>query len=131
MSKGPVIRYAAFMAFDELFADRVRCFFVEQGVPFTEKRMMGGLCILVDEKMCCGILQDKATGEDKLMARVGPEVYEKCLEDPSADYMDFTGRPIKGFLFIQGRGIRSEQQLNHWLQLCLDFNPQAKATNKK
>jgi len=119
------------MAYDELLADRIRCFFFESKADFVEKRMMGGLCFMVDDKMCCGIHTDKTTGENKLMARVGPDEYEIALEHPDSAHMDFTGRSMKGFVFILEKGLATEKQLNHWLQLCLDFNPLAKSSKKK
>ena len=86
---------------------------------------------MVDNKMCCGILSDKGNGENRMLARVGPDEYEKALEQPEAVHMDFTGRPMTGFLFILDEGLTTEKKLHHWLQKCLDFNPLAKASKKK
>ena len=119
------------MAYDELLADRIRCFFDDQGVAFEDKKMMGGLCFMVDSKMCCGTHTDKKTGDDLLMARIGEEAYPTALDSPHCMPMDFTGRPMKGFVFIESLGFTKDKDLHHWLQLCLDFNPLAKASKKK
>lgn len=113
------------MAYDEYLADRVRQIFSERHVPTEEKKMMGGLCFMVNDKMCAGIV-----GET-LMARIDPELYPQALSRPGARQMDFTGRPMQGFVFVEGEGIDADEDLQHWLQLCLDYNPRAKASRKK
>lgn len=113
------------MAYDEYLADRVRQIFAELHVQTEEKRMMGGLCFMVNDKMCAGIV-----GET-LMARLDPEIYQEVLNRPGAREMDFTGRPMKGFVFVEGEGIDADEDLQSWLQLCLDFNPRAKKSRKK
>lgn len=113
------------MAYDEHLADRVRQLFTERHVMAEEKKMMGGLCFMVNDKMCAGIV-----GET-LMARVDPEIYAEVLERPGAREMDFTGRPMRGFVFVEGEGIDSDEDLASWLELCLDYNPRAKQSRKK
>jgi len=78
------------MAFDELLADRIRAFFGQSGADFEEKKMMGGLCIMVESKMCCGTHIDKNSQQSLLMARVGPDNYEAYLEREHVLPMDFT-----------------------------------------
>lgn len=119
------------MAYDEFLADRIRVQLKEKQTPFRELKMMGGLCFMVDEKMCIGVLKAKATGEDLLMARVGEEVYEEALKKPGCKPMDFTGRPMKGFTFITAEGFDMDRDLDYWIQLCLDYNPFAKSSKKK
>lgn len=113
------------MAYDEHLADRLRSYFRTKKVPFEEKKMMGGLCFMIDNKMSVGV------HHDHLMARIGPEVYDQALAKTSCRPMDFTGRPMKGFVFVDAEGIDMEDDLAYWLQLCLDFNPLAKASKKK
>ncbi|MGI9542667.1 MAG: TfoX/Sxy family protein [Cyclobacteriaceae bacterium] len=113
------------MAYDEHLADRVRSYFQGKKIHSEEKKMMGGLCFMVDNKMCVGV--DK----NRLMARIGPEVYDQALAKAGCQPMDFTGRPLKGFVFVEPEGIDLEDDLGYWLQLCLDFNPKAKASKKK
>ena len=119
------------MAFDELLAERIRCFFLEKGTAFEEKKMMGGLCFMVDHKMCCGTHTDKHSGENLIMLRVGEVAAEILIEQPHVRPMNFTGRPMKGYLFVAEGGFSNKTNLHKFLQLCLDFNPQAKASRKK
>jgi len=93
--------------------------------------MMGGLLFKMNEKMLCGIHIDKKYGDTLLMARIGEEVYEAELEKEETLPMDFTGRPMKGYIFVTPDGIDMEDDLKYWLQLCIDFNPLAKASKKR
>lgn len=113
------------MAYSELLADRVRRLLREKHVSHEEKRMMGGLCFMVDGKMCAGVI-----GED-LMARIGPGPYEAALKKQGCRMMDFTGRPMKGYVFVGPEGMDLDEELEEWVQMCLDFNPQAKSSTKK
>ncbi len=112
------------MAYDEHLADRVRELFSEHR-KVEEKKMMGGLTFMVNSKMCVGILNDD------LMVRIAPEEYEKALERPGCRVMDFTGRPMKGFVFVGPEGTKGKKQLDSWLALALDFNKRAKTSKKK
>lgn len=113
------------MAYDEYLADRIRQAFAELHVTADEKKMMGGLCFMIDDKMCAGVV-----GET-LMARIDPELYAPALARPGAREMDITGRPMKGFVFVEPEGIDAETDLLYWLQLCLDYNPRAKTSRKR
>ena len=81
---------------------------------------------MVDDKMCVGLDKDKNTGEDRLMARIGPEAYEAALKEKGSRKMDFTGKPMKGFVYIYSDGIDSDEDLEYWLKKALDFNKDAK-----
>ncbi len=81
---------------------------------------------MVDGKMCLGLLQDKKTGEDLLMARIGPDEYENALLQPGCRPMDFTGRPMKGMVFVENSVIQKSTELKRWIDLCLAYNPEAK-----
>ena len=118
------------MAYDDFLADRVRQVFRDLRVAHAEKRMMGGLIFMVDEKMCVGIDKDKSAGEDRLMARIGPEAYEAALLEKGSRKMDFTGKPMKGFVFIGAEGIDTDEDLSYWVQKALEFNAKAKRTKK-
>jgi len=113
------------MAYDEHLADRIRQFFAGLDVQAEEKRMMGGLCFMVNGKMCVGVTAER------LMARVDPAIYDRSLARPGAREMDFTGRPMKGFVFVESEGIDDDADLHDWLRLCLDYNPRAKASRRK
>jgi TfoX/Sxy family transcriptional regulator of competence genes len=107
------------MAYDETLADRVRAELTRQGVQFVEKRMMGGLCLMVAGKMCLGILGDR------LMVRLDPAIYEEALTRPGCGPMDFTGRPMRGFVFVTSEGMKTNRALKRWIDLALEFNPRA------
>lgn len=119
------------MAYDEYMAERVRRFFDERKVGYEEKKMMGGLCFMVDGKMCCGMHYDKKQETDLLMCRIGEDAQKKVAKKKGCQPMTFTGRTMKGFVFVTGEGFDTDKQMDYWLQLCLDFNPLAKASKKK
>ena len=119
------------MAFDEYLADRIRQQLKEKHTHFTELKMMGGLCFKVDNKMLCGIHIDKKYGDSLLMARIGEDAYLGELEKPECLPMDFTGRPMRGYIFVTPDGFDNDLDLSYWLDLCLAFNPLAKASIPK
>ena len=102
------------MAYDETMAYRLRAALAQQdGV--TERKMFGGLAFMVNGHMCCGI------GKGDLMVRVGPDQYEEALAQPHAREMDFTGRPMKGYVYVDPPGIESDEELQYWVDLCVGF----------
>jgi hypothetical protein len=111
--------------YDELLADRIRNALNEAKIDSRELKMMGGLCFMVDEKMCIGIVKNM------LMARIGEEAYPEALTKNGVQPMDFTGRPMKGYVFIEPEGIDMDSDLSYWVQICLDFNPLAKSSKKR
>lgn len=112
------------MAYNDVLADRVRELLLSKR-KVEEKKMMGGLTFMVNNKMCVGIL------EDELMARIDPAVYEEALEKPGCREMDFTGRPMKGFVFVGLEGTKTKTDLQYWINLALEFNKRAKASGKR
>ena len=113
------------MAYDEQLAERIRRSLRKARVQFEGKPMMGGLCFMVDGKMCVGV------EKDRLMARIDPAVYDAALHRKGCVPMDFTGRPMRGFVFVNSSGVTTEAELNGWLKLALEFNPKAKASKRK
>ena len=113
------------MAYSEFLADRIRQRLQEQKVHFEEKKMMGGLCFMVDDKMCVGVVKED------LMARVGPDLEKLNRNRIGCRPMDFTGRPMKGYVFVSPKGIDQQEDLETWVDLCLEFNPIAKSSKKK
>jgi TfoX/Sxy family transcriptional regulator of competence genes len=113
------------MAFDQQLATRVRQGFTRAHILFEEKRMMGGLCFLVDGKMCVGV------EKNRLMARIDPAAYDGALNRKGCVPMDFTGRPMRGFVFVNPEGLQGDADLAAWLDLAVEFNPRAKASKKK
>jgi len=96
------------VAYDEELATRIRAIVgLRSGV--SEKQMFGGLAFLVDGNMFCGVV-----GSD-LMVRVGPDAYEATLARPHARQMDFTGRPMKGLVYVSPQGIASADDLWAWV----------------
>lgn len=108
------------MAYDIHLADRVSRILHSQYIDFEEKNMMGGLCFMVDKKMCLGI------ANEKLMCRVDPDIYDDCLTKEGCNIMDFTGGAMKGFVFVAPEAVDEDEDLRYWVQLCVDFNPMAK-----
>jgi TfoX/Sxy family transcriptional regulator of competence genes len=86
--------------------------------------MMGGLCFMVNGKMCVGVEQSR------LMARIDPAEQEAALQRPGCKPMDFTGRPMRGFVFVDLAVLKTSKQLAKWLDLALAFNPKAVASKK-
>ena len=119
------------MAYDEFLTDRIKQVLHEKNVTFEVKKMMGGMCFMVDEKMCVGLDIDKINGKSRLMARIGEDKYEKSLKKKGCSEFMFTNRPMKGFVFVYDEGIDMQEDLEYWVQLCLDFNPLAKKSAKK
>lgn len=113
------------MPYDLSLADRVSDLFSARGVNHETKRMMGGLCFLVNGKMCLGVT------ERRLMVRLDPAEEEQALQRPGCKPMDFTGRPMRGYVFVHPEGYESDAALRHWVELALAFNPKAKASVKR
>lgn len=112
------------MAYDEILAQRVREHL--HGIPLVEeKKMMGGLTFMVNDKMCVGILKDE------LMCRIDPDRHDEALTKTGCRTMDFTKRPMPGYVLIDETGITTRQELNYWIGLALDFNPKAKSSKSK
>jgi len=118
------------MAYSEKQAENIRQFFFGKGIDFSEKKMFSGICFMVDDKMCCGTHTDKTSGEEFLLCRIGEEEYEEALKMDHCIPMNFTGKAMKGYVFITGPGLDTLIKLSYWLQKCLDFNPKAKKSKK-
>ena len=102
------------MAFNEELALRIRQSLGEQ-TGVTERKMFGGLCFMVHGNMLGGVMGDE------IIVRVGAERYEDALKQPHAREMDFTGRPMRGFVVVASEGIASDERLNEWVELGAQF----------
>jgi TfoX/Sxy family transcriptional regulator of competence genes len=102
------------MAYSEELANRVRAI-AKVRPTVTEKKMFGGLAFMLNGNMFCGVTQDS------LMARVGPGQYEASLAKPHVRLMDFTGRPMKGYVYVDPAAIAADQDLKSWVELCADY----------
>lgn len=112
------------MAYDQFLADRIRIRLGELK-DVEEKAMMGGLTFMVNGKMCVGVIGDE------MMCRLDPEMYPIVLKKKGAREMDFTGRPMKGYVMVNSAGMKLEKDFEYWINCCLEFNPKAKSSKKK
>lgn len=102
------------MAYDEKLANRVRkALATRKGI--VEKKMFGGLAFMLDGHMCCGVLNDE------LVVRVGPERYDAALSRAHTRPMDFTGRPLTGFVYVGWRGVKTGAALAKWLREAAEY----------
>ncbi|MDH5677137.1 MAG: TfoX/Sxy family protein [Nitrospinota bacterium] len=101
------------MAYDEKLAEKVRTALL--GLKgMQEKKMFGGLCFLLDGNMVAGV-----AGE-RLMVRVGVENHQRAMKQKHAMPMDFTGKPMRGMIFVAAEGTRRGDTLAKWLKMGLD-----------
>jgi TfoX/Sxy family transcriptional regulator of competence genes len=112
------------MAYNENLVNRIRESLVKTA-NVIEKNMFGGVCFMVDGKMCLGVVKDE------MMCRINPKMDEIVLEKTGCRRMDFTGKPMKGYVFISEEGMKSKKEFDYWVDLCLAFNKEAKASKKK
>ena len=102
------------MAYDQGLAERLREL-LQDHAGIAEKKMFGGLCFLSRGHMFVGIVGEA------LMARVGPDAYEKALCRPHVRVMDFTGKPMKGYVFVDPPGYEEDRDLKRWVEESLKF----------
>jgi TfoX/Sxy family transcriptional regulator of competence genes len=112
------------MAFNENIADRIRNSFATLS-NVEEKKMMGGIAFMYNGKMCVGVIKDD------LMCRIDPEAHEELINLKGCRTMDFTKRPMIGYILIDESGMETDKQFNFWINKALAFNPMAKASKKK
>jgi len=102
------------MAYDEALAARIGTILAPHD-GLTERKMFGGIAFMLNGHMCCGV-----TTSD-LMVRVGPEAYEDSLAQPHARPMDFTGRPMKGMIYVGAAGYEDDASLRAWVDRGVAF----------
>jgi TfoX/Sxy family transcriptional regulator of competence genes len=102
------------MAYDKNLADRVGAL-LKGKRSVTEKKMFGGLCFMVNGNMASGV------EKNKLVVRVGPDDYEKFLKQKHVRKMDFTGKPLKGFIYVMPEGLRRTDSLKKWVDRGIQF----------
>jgi TfoX/Sxy family transcriptional regulator of competence genes len=113
------------MAYNEKLADRVRELISPTHKITEEKKMFGGLCFMVNGKMCIGV------EKERLMVRLNPDLTDEVLEKEGCRPMDFTGKIMKGYVFVNIEALNTKKKLAYWINLALDYNAIAKATKKK
>ncbi len=102
------------MAYDEGLAERIWSV-LEHPMDIDSKKMFGGLAFMINGYMFCGIIGDE------LMARVGPGNYASALAEPHVRPMDFTGKPMKGYVYVETPGFEDDADLQKWVERCLNF----------
>jgi TfoX/Sxy family transcriptional regulator of competence genes len=103
------------MAYDETTAARVRKLLAGQRYV-AEKKMMGGLCFMVNNTMCCAV-----SGRGGMLIRVGPEAHARMLQEPHTSPMEMRGRIMTGFVRIAAEGYQTDAELKRWVKRGLDF----------
>jgi TfoX/Sxy family transcriptional regulator of competence genes len=96
------------MAYDEALATRMRTVLGDRD-DVTERKMFGGLAFMVGDRMACGIIRDD------LMVAVGPDAHDEAIAEPNARPMDFTGRPMRGMVYVAPDGVVSDAELAKWI----------------
>jgi TfoX/Sxy family transcriptional regulator of competence genes len=110
------------MAYNQHLAERIALELERKHIGYETRKMFGGICYMVDDKMCVGVVKDA------LMARTDPAEAQHLLAKPGASPMDFTRKSMKGFLFIDDDGWDSDDGLSYWIDKCLEYNPLAKSS---
>ncbi|MBS3914897.1 MAG: TfoX/Sxy family protein [Bacteroidetes bacterium] len=112
------------MAYNQILASRIRARFAALS-NVEEKEMMGGLTFMYNGKMCVGVIQDE------MMCRINPELHDKVIQQSGCRTMDFTKRPMRGYVMVNESGMQSHANFEYWIGLCLDFNQKAKSSKRK
>jgi TfoX/Sxy family transcriptional regulator of competence genes len=102
------------LVYNEQLASKIRAL-VARRKGWTEKKMFGGVAFIYNGKMCCGVIKDD------LLVRVGPEQNDKALALPNSRPMDFTGKPMKGFIYVDSKGWSKEASLKKWVDMGIDY----------
>lgn len=113
------------MAFDKALGERVAAALDRGGIDYREKLMFGGLGFMINDKMCVGIVKDE------LMVRVLDEKYADVLRLDHARPMDFTGRPMKGFVYVSPDGLLDDDSMQKWIDLGVEFAKLGQVKSRK
>jgi len=111
------------VAYNEQLAERIRVI-IGKGPGISERRMFGGIAFMLNGNMFCGITRDD------LMVRLGPDRFEEALASPAARPMDFTGRPMKGMVFVGPDGYGTDEKLRGWVEETLEYARRLPAKKK-
>ncbi|MFT3934554.1 MAG: TfoX/Sxy family protein [Chitinophagaceae bacterium] len=113
------------MAYNETLANRVREIIAARERRVEEKKMFGGLCFMVNGKMCVGI------ESERMMVRFDPALNDEIMEKDGVSPMDFTKKIMKGYAFVAIEALKTKKGLEYWVNLALDYNKFAKASSSK
>lgn len=113
------------MAYNEDLANKTREIIALYHKKVEEKKMFGGLCFMVNDKMCVGV------EKDRMMVRLDPDIFDEVIEKEGCKPMDFTGKVMKGFVFVDAEVLNTKKRLEYWVNLALEYNKIARASKKK
>ncbi|MBK5285488.1 MAG: TfoX/Sxy family protein [Bacteroidia bacterium] len=113
------------MSYNEKLADNTREIISLTHKNVEEKGMFGGLCFMVNDKMCVGV------EKERLMVRLDPVRFDEVMKKDGCKPMDFTGKVMKGYIFMDADVLKTKKQLEYWVRFALEFNKKAKASKKK
>ncbi len=112
------------MAYNEKIAERVAAV-LGNVMEYEMKKMFGGVAFMVNEKMCVGVINDD------LMVRVNPDLHDTLVERDGARTMDFTGKPMKGYLYVEEAALKQKRALEFWINKALEYNSIAKKSKSR
>lgn len=114
------------MAYDKQLAERVREYLIKfPQLEIEEKRMFGGLAFMINGKMCVNISQNN------LMCRFNPTMTKDLADRTGFLPMIMKGKEYKGYCYVEPIGFKNKNDFEFWVNLCLDFNPNAKPSKQK
>lgn len=112
------------MPYDEKLAERISTI-LKGKRGLVQKKMFGGIAYMLKDKMFVGI------AKNELMVRVLDEKYDEYLKKPNVRLMDFTGRPLRGFLYIDSPGFKTDKQLAKWIDVGIEYVMKSPSKKKK
>lgn len=112
------------MGYDEKQANRIREALID-ALNVTEKPMFGGLCFMVDDKLCICVRNAD------LLCRVGPDEFENALEKNGASIMWSGSRSMKGYVYVEEDALRNHKDFDYWIDTSLAYNKIAKPAKKR
>jgi len=112
------------MAINEKLTSRVRELLADVD-KVEEKKMFSGIAFMVDDKLCI------AVRNDNIMLRIDPAIHDQLVEKNGCSSMIMKGKDLNGYVVVDESVLNSKKELNHWIKLALDYNPQAKSSKKK
>ncbi|MCC6818365.1 MAG: TfoX/Sxy family protein [Bacteroidia bacterium] len=113
------------MAYNEELAERISKLLKHLEINYEEKKMFGGIAFMINEKMCIGL------AKNQLMLRVMDNKYEELVQMDGAKEMDFTGRSLKGFIYVDPDAIIKDIDLKQWIDYGIEFGLKGELKTKK
>jgi TfoX/Sxy family transcriptional regulator of competence genes len=102
------------MAYDEVLAERIRAVLTGRD-ELREQKMFGGIAFMVRDRMAVGV------DHEDLMVRVGPDAHDDAVAQPHARPMDFSGRPMRGMVYVTPAGVADHADLARWVEAGAAF----------